>query len=76
LGVFGDSDISRVTAVALCGLQKASVFVADDEDGGLLPGLSRVVIAHDAARKLARLADSRVPHINSGLYRWGQGEVI
>lgn len=47
-----------------------------EEEGGLKEGLGTVLLVQEASRKIAKIARTRVLHINSGLYLDGRGELI
>ncbi|MBA7479491.1 hypothetical protein ES707_22298 [subsurface metagenome] len=46
-----------------------------EEEGGLKEGLGTVLLVQDASKKIAQIVETRVLHINSGLYLHGRGEL-
>jgi len=46
-----------------------------EEEGDLMEGMGTVALVQDLSKKIARSFDSRVIHVNSGLYLYGRGEL-
>jgi len=46
-----------------------------EDEGGLKEGLGTVLLVQDACKKIAQATNTRVLHINSGLYLYGRGEL-
>lgn len=46
-----------------------------DEEGGLMDGMGAAALVRGLSRKIAECGDTRVLHVNSGLYLYGRGEL-